>query len=144
MDSHRLYAGKCISKESLVKASARKKLLNEIKIHRSVLLLVFFWILCRSISHPGVVKFERFFEDRDNVYILLELCTNQTMMELLKRRKRLTGKTNICFSRSGPFFLETEVQCYMWQLVNVLENLHSQCIIHRGWYKVTSAYHLLY
>jgi len=49
MDSKRTYAGKVIPKASLVKPSSRKKLLNEIKIHR-------------SINHKHVVKFERFFE----------------------------------------------------------------------------------
>eukprot|EP00808_Paulinella_micropora_P019064 g795.t1 len=103
MDSQRVYAGKVIPKASLVKASSRRKLLNEIKLHH-------------SCSHDGVVKFERFFEDQTNVYILLELCTNNTLMELMKRRKRLT---------------ETETQFYMWQLLTVTTYLHSVCIIHR-------------
>jgi len=55
--------------------------------------------------------------DKDNVYILLELCSNHTLMELVKRRKRLT---------------EPEVQYYMWQLVSTMDNLHSKNIIHRG------------
>jgi len=57
--------------------------MSEIKIHR-------------SINNVNVVKFEHFFEDAECVYILLELCTNQTMNELLRRRKRL---------------IELEVQC---------------------------------
>ena len=56
MESGRIYAGKVIPNQ-LGKKSARKKLLNEIKIHR-------------SISHEHV-KFEHFFEDKINVYILL-------------------------------------------------------------------------
>lgn len=28
----------------------------------------------RSVSHKHIVKFHSFFEDMDNVYILLELC----------------------------------------------------------------------
>ncbi|CAN0574042.1 unnamed protein product, partial [Ectocarpus sp. 12 AP-2014] len=36
---------------------------TEIKIHR-------------TLQHPRVVRFEMFFEDRENVYILLELCAN--------------------------------------------------------------------
>ena len=39
------------------------QLQTEIKIHR-------------TLQHPRVVRFEMFFEDRENVYILLELCTN--------------------------------------------------------------------
>lgn len=59
--------------------------MSEIKIHK-------------GLMHKHVVQFHHFFEDAENVYILLELCTNQTMNELLRRRKRLT---------------ELEVQCYL-------------------------------
>ena len=51
--------------------------MSEIRIHR-------------SLHHPNVVGFEHFFEDSENVYILLELCSNQTLNEMVKRRKRLT------------------------------------------------------
>jgi len=102
-DSNRTYAGKVIPKTSLAKTTARRKLLNEIKIHH-------------SINHEHIVKFERFFEDKTNVYILLEICPNNTLMELVKRRKRLT---------------ETETQVYMWQLIKAVTYMHSQNIIHR-------------
>lgn len=102
-DSSRVYAGKIIPKTSLVKPSAKRKLLNEIKIHR-------------EICHPNVVKFERFFEDSNNVCILLELCAKNSLMELVKKRKRLT---------------EPETQYYMWNLVQVMKHLHGLNIIHR-------------
>jgi len=51
--------------------------MSEIRIHR-------------SLKQSNIVGFEHFFEDAENVYILLELCANQTMNEMLKRRKRLT------------------------------------------------------
>jgi serine/threonine protein kinase len=57
------YASKLITKSSLTKSRARTKLLSEIKIHR-------------SLQHKHIVGFEHFFEDHDNVYILLELCVN--------------------------------------------------------------------
>jgi serine/threonine protein kinase len=47
-----------------LRCPARLQLLAEIKIHR-------------SLSHRYVVGFESFFEDRHNVYIMLELCGNQ-------------------------------------------------------------------
>ena len=50
--------------------------MSEIKIHRSV-------------KHQHVAQFIHFFEDVENVYILLELCSNHSLNELLKRRKRL-------------------------------------------------------
>lgn len=37
--------------------------MSEIRIHR-------------SLHHPNIVGFEHFFEDAENVYILLELCHN--------------------------------------------------------------------
>lgn len=75
-DTKVLSAVKVVQKASLTKSRAKQKLMSEIKIHRSV-------------NHVGVVKFEHFFEDAENVYILLELCSNQSMNELLRRRKRL-------------------------------------------------------
>ena len=77
--------------------------MSEIKIHR-------------SIKHNNVCHFQHFFEDSENVYILLELCQNQSMNELLKRRKRLH---------------ELEVQCYTAQIIAALKYLHSHRIIHR-------------
>ena len=102
-ESRRLLAAKLISKDQLTKIRRRQKLMSEIKIHK-------------SLSHQNVVKFEHFFEDEENVYILLELCTNQTLSELLRRRKRLT---------------ELEVQCYMIQIISALQYIHSRNILHR-------------
>lgn len=76
-ESRKKVAAKIISKASLAKNRAKEKLMAEIKIHR-------------SMRHESIVNFEHFFEDHENVYILLELCPNQTLSELLRRRKRLT------------------------------------------------------
>ncbi len=58
-----LNAVKIVQKASLTKSRAKQKLMSEIKIHR-------------SIKHNNIVRFEHFFEDAENVYILLELCQN--------------------------------------------------------------------
>lgn len=50
--------------------------MSEIKIHR-------------SLHNQNIVGFEHFFEDPENVYIILELCQNQSLNELLRRRKKL-------------------------------------------------------
>lgn len=50
--------------------------MSEIKIHR-------------SLNNKNIVKFEHYFENSENVYILLELCQNQSLNELLRRRKKL-------------------------------------------------------
>jgi len=77
--------------------------LAEIKIHK-------------SLNHENIVQFERVFEDKENVYILLEVCPNQTLKELLKRRKRIT---------------ELECVLYLTQTINALKYLHEKKIIHR-------------
>ena len=102
-DNNKILAAKIISKAALVKSRAKQKLMSEIRIHRSV-------------NHSRIVKLEHFFEDADNVYILLEMCHNQTLNELIRRRKKL---------------LELEVQCYLVQLIEAVKYLHSHRIIHR-------------
>jgi len=103
LENKKVLAAKIIQKSSLTKSRARQKLISEIKIHK-------------SLHHLHIVGFEHVFEDQENVYILLELCTNQTLNELLKRRKRLT---------------ELEVQCYLVQIISCLKYLHANRVIHR-------------
>ncbi|KRX07090.1 Protein kinase-like domain [Pseudocohnilembus persalinus] len=103
LDTKKLMAAKIIPKSTLTKSRAKQKLISEIKIHK-------------SLSHLHVVKFEHVFEDHDNVYILLELCTNQTLNELIKKRKRL---------------IDLEVQCFIIQIISALIYLHENRVIHR-------------
>jgi polo-like kinase 1 len=79
-----LQAVKVVHKSQLEKPRAKHKLITEIKLHR-------------AMKHENIARFINFFEDEDHVYIVLELCSNQTLSDLVKRRKRLT---------------ELEVQCY--------------------------------
>ncbi|KAM3138427.1 Serine/threonine-protein kinase plk1 [Paramecium bursaria] len=103
LETKKILAAKIIAKSSLTKNRARQKLISEIKIHK-------------SLQQVNIVQFEHVFEDHENVYILLELCSNQTLNELIKRRKRLT---------------EIEVQCYVAQIVSALKYLHTTQVIHR-------------
>ena len=57
------WALKVVSKNCLQRTKERQKLTSEIKIHR-------------SLNHEHVVKFDHYFEDAENVYILLEICHN--------------------------------------------------------------------
>ena len=52
-----------VGKANLQRSKARQKLTSEIKIHR-------------SLDHENVVRFDRYFEDKENVYILLDICHN--------------------------------------------------------------------
>jgi polo-like kinase 1 len=103
MNTNKIFAAKIITKISLYETELKQKLLSEIKIHK-------------RLQHNNIVKFEHFFEDKENVYILLENCQNQTLHELIERRKRLT---------------ELEVQYYAYQIIKGLKYLHSHRIIHR-------------
>lgn len=103
MENNKVMAAKIIPKSTLKKSRHRQKLLSEIKIHR-------------GLTHPNIVKFEHVFEDNENVYILLEMCTNQTLNDLCKRRKRLT---------------EFEAQYYIYQIVGSLKYLQKNRVIHR-------------
>lgn len=98
-----MLAAKVVPKSTLVKTRAKQKLMSEIRIHR-------------SLEHNHVVRFDHFFEDSEYVYILLELCVNQTINEKIRRRKRLT---------------EIEVQCYILQMLSGLRYLQKNKVIHR-------------
>ena len=102
-DNGKIFAAKIINKENIGSPSSRQKLYSEIKIHK-------------SLHHNQIVTFEHSFEDDKNLYMLLELCQNQTLEELQRRRETLT---------------ELEIQCYIIQLIKGLQYLHSHKIIHR-------------
>eukprot|EP01138_Halocafeteria_seosinensis_P015469 gb/GECG01015787.1/.p1 GENE.gb/GECG01015787.1/~~gb/GECG01015787.1/.p1 ORF type:complete len:793 (+),score=102.09 gb/GECG01015787.1/:1-2379(+) len=103
LEKQKILAGKVVEKSSLTKSSAKQKLLTEIRIHR-------------SLEHRHIVGFESFFEDKQHVYIMLEVCPNETLMEVLKKRKTLT---------------EMEVRYYGLQLLDAIRYLHRNNIIHR-------------
>jgi len=102
-DTGNFYAAKCVWKEHITSRSTAKKVVHEIKIHS-------------KLQHKHIVRMERHFEDSKFVYLLLEVCENQSMMELMKRRKRLT---------------EPEVRYYLLQLIDACAYLHRKNIIHR-------------
>lgn len=102
-DTKEIFAGKIVPKSLLVKQHQKDKMTQEISIHR-------------SISHKHIVKFHSFFEDMDNVYILLELCRRRSLMELHKRRKAVT---------------EPEARYFVRQVILACQYLHNTKIIHR-------------
>ena len=70
----------------------------------------------KQLDHTNVVKFEHFFEDEENVYILLELCENKSLSELMRKRGTLT---------------EFESRFYCKQIINALKYLQSKNVLHR-------------
>lgn len=105
LETKEIFAAKIVSKASITKPRAHAKLRSEIAIHR-------------ELCHDKVVKFYDYFEDADHVYIMLELCANQTLNEFMRRRppKRLA---------------EPEAIFYVYELILALQYLHRRRVIHR-------------
>ena len=103
LESNQVYAVKVVAKASLTKQRAKAKLITEIQIHR-------------TLDHPRVVKYYHHFDDSEHVFMLLELCPNQSLNELLRRKKRFT---------------EAEAAFYLSQLVDGLIYLKRHRVIHR-------------
>ena len=101
----KVLAAKVVQKELLRKQNSREKMAMEINIHK-------------SIRHENIVDFHSNFEDKKTgaVYVLLELCDARSLMELSKRRHKLS---------------EPEVRFYMKQMLAGLRHLHDINIIHR-------------
>ncbi|XP_013406101.1 serine/threonine-protein kinase PLK1 isoform X2 [Lingula anatina] len=103
LKTNKVYAGKIISKSRLTKPHQKEKIAREIELHR-------------HLKHKHVVCFYNFFEDEENVYIILELCSRKSLVEVLKSRKTLT---------------EPEVRYYLRHLVLGCQHIHGQKIVHR-------------
>ena len=59
--------------------SMRDSLKNEIKIQK-------------KLYHPHIIHLHHFFEDFDNIYLVLDYAENGNLCALLKRKKRLSEK----------------------------------------------------
>jgi polo-like kinase 1 len=103
METKRRAATKVVVKSELKSHRTRLRLANEIKLHK-------------SLHHPNVVELFNCFEDKENVYIFLELCENQSLNELIRVRSN---------------FITPEIQSFLLGIVNGLKYIHSQKIIHR-------------
>ncbi|CAF0938907.1 unnamed protein product [Adineta ricciae] len=98
-----VFAGKVVPKSLLIKPHQREKMQQEVSIHQ-------------SLRHKHIVQFYSYFEDENNVYIVLELCRRRSLMELHRRRKTVT---------------EPETRYFVKQIVDACAYLHEKRIIHR-------------
>ncbi|MEQ2213247.1 hypothetical protein XENOCAPTIV_011806 [Xenoophorus captivus] len=103
LSNNKMYAVKVIPQSRVSKPHQREKITNEIDLHR-------------SLSHKHVVKFSHYFEDHENIYIFLELCSRKSLAHIWKERRTLT---------------EPEVRYYLRQIISSLKYLHSRGILHR-------------
>jgi len=98
------FAAKIIKKSELTRPKNRQKLLSEIKIHLSV-------------NHKHIVKLYTYFEDKNFVFLIMEICHNKSMMDLLKKNKVIE---------------ERYVRVFLLQIVYALDYLHNSCsVVHR-------------
>jgi polo-like kinase 1 len=127
MDTGKQYAVKVVGKSNLVKARARQKVslrCEEFKIFQvlgNADMTVFFQLqteikIHRTLKHRHICQYKHYFEDRSNCYILLELCHNQSLNEMIKRRKRLT---------------EPEAAYFLSHLLDSVKFMHDNSVIHR-------------
>ncbi|XP_077005994.1 serine/threonine-protein kinase PLK3 isoform X2 [Tamandua tetradactyla] len=98
-----VYAVKVIPQSRVAKPHQREKILNEIELHR-------------DLQHRHIVRFSHHFEDADNIYIFLELCSRKSLAHIWKARHTL---------------LEPEVRYYLRQILSGLKYLHQRGILHR-------------
>ncbi|KAG7456961.1 hypothetical protein MATL_G00241460 [Megalops atlanticus] len=101
--SNKMYAVKVIPQSRVSKPHQREKITNEIELHK-------------TLHHKHVVKFSHHFEDQDNIYIFLELCSRKSLAHIWKARHTLT---------------DPEVRYYLRQIISGLKYLHNKGILHR-------------
>ena len=77
--------------------------MKEIKIHS-------------QLDHPNIVKLYKVFEDIKNMFLVMELCNNGTLSQIIENRKKLSL---------------VEAKYYLKNLVEGLKYIHSQKIVHR-------------
>uniref|UniRef100_A0A8C4I1J9 Serine/threonine-protein kinase PLK n=1 Tax=Dicentrarchus labrax TaxID=13489 RepID=A0A8C4I1J9_DICLA len=103
LSTSKVYAAKIIPHARVSKPHQREKIDREIELHK-------------VLHHKHIVHFYHHFEDKENIYILLEYCSRKSLAHILKARKVLT---------------EPEVRYYLRQIVSGLRYLHEQEILHR-------------
>lgn len=73
--------------------------------------------ILRLLDHPGVVRLYEFFEDKFRYYLAEEMCA---------------GSDLLTFLTNNPSSAAASVHTIMWQLLAVLDYVHSQGVIMRG------------
>ncbi|MCJ1464031.1 Cell cycle serine/threonine-protein kinase cdc5/MSD2 [Pseudocyphellaria aurata] len=69
-----------------------------------------------KMRHPNIVQFHRAFTFKENTYVILELCPNGSVMDMMKKRKGLTLP---------------EVRRHTVQICGAIKYMHARNVIHR-------------
>ncbi|CAD8209351.1 unnamed protein product [Paramecium pentaurelia] len=99
----KLFAMKAMKKAELFKYCTVDNLKREIKIQR-------------KLNHPNIIKLDSYFEDKTNVYLILEYAEGGSLFKKIKKQRRLS---------------EDEAYHYLYQTCLGIEYLHKMKIIHR-------------
>jgi len=97
------YAIKIMSKKAIFEYSNKENLKREINIQR-------------NINHPHITRLYNYFEDNENVYLVLEYAENGSLFHYLRRKKKFT---------------EDEAFIYFFQTCLGIDYLHKKKVIHR-------------
>ncbi|CAK4030849.1 Serine threonine- kinase plo1 [Lecanosticta acicola] len=92
-----------IVKTKMEPAKLAQKFVTELQIHS-------------KLSHPNIVTFYRAFSYQTSTYVVLELCSNGSLADMLKRRKYLTLP---------------EIRRLVIQVCGAVKYLHHRHIVHR-------------
>lgn len=92
-----------IPKSTINGMGLKENLKNEIKIQK-------------KLHHPHIIQLFHFFEDLQNIYLVLEYAENGNLFNFLKRKRRLAEK---------------EAFVYFSQACLGVDFLHKKNIIHR-------------
>ncbi|KAM5468275.1 Cell cycle serine/threonine-protein kinase cdc5/MSD2 [Microsporum audouinii] len=98
----RVFAMKVVKSEMQQK-KMEEKFRTELQIHS-------------KMKHPNIVTFHRAFSFQKNIYVVLELCPNGSVMDMVKKRK---------------FLSLPEVRRFMIQLCGAVKYLHKRHVAHR-------------
>ncbi|CAD8151968.1 unnamed protein product [Paramecium octaurelia] len=97
------FAMKIISKSYMKQIFATQHILNELNY-------------LQGCKHKNIVEYIEHFEDRENIYIVLEYCGQGTLEELIKKKQKFT---------------EEEAFHYFYQIAQAILYLHEKDIVHR-------------
>lgn len=92
-----------------------QKMLTNLKREISIL---------QKLDHVNIVKIIDCLYYPERVYIMLEMCSQGDLQQLLKKKEEKMGK-------NGGRFVEKIVQVYMSQIVSAFKDMFSKKVIHR-------------
>lgn len=92
-----------------VKIIPRTKIKNQVRLEMEINLM-------KVTDHPHIIKLYDLFEDAQNIYLVMELCSGGELFDFIVRKKHLS---------------EHEARTIMMQLLRSLNYLHSHEICHR-------------